>query len=138
MASLKSGKTQIARGLAGIVAGLVCWFLIATIGNLLFRVSWPGYAELEIVSGFTLVMLIARLLLGAASSVCAGTTVAWITRGNRTSAVGLGIVLTALFVPVHYNLWEKFPIWYHLLFLASLLPLTLLGAVLRGRPPASQ
>jgi hypothetical protein len=37
--------------------------------------------------------------------------------------------LLALFIPNHYLLWDKFPVWYHLTFLVSLLPLTLLGAM---------
>ena len=45
----------------------------------------------------------------------------------------LGGVLTALFIPVHYRLWDNFPLWYHLLFLASLFPLTVLGALLFAR-----
>ncbi|MDQ2961654.1 MAG: hypothetical protein M3R31_00640 [Pseudomonadota bacterium] len=127
------------RTIAGIVAGLIVWFIVATIGNLLFRVAWPGYVEAELATMFTPVMMVARLLLGALSSICAGLAVAWITKGNGTAAKVLGIVVTAMFVPVHYSLWDKFPIWYHAVFLVSLFPLTLLGAkVLRRCNPAMQ
>ena len=81
---------------------------------------------------FTLAMVVARLLLGAISSVCAGLAAAWITKGNGVAAKILGIVVTTMFVPVHYSLWNKFPIWYHVIFLASLFPLTVLGARLLG------
>jgi len=118
---------------ASIVGGLITWIIVATIGNLLFRVAWPGYAEAEIATMFTLAMMVARLLLGALSSLCAGFTGAWITKGNGTATKILGIVVTAMFVPVHYLLWDKFPIWYHAIFLASLFPLTLLGAKLLRR-----
>jgi hypothetical protein len=47
--------------------------------------------------------------------------------------MALGILLIALFIPVHYSLWDRFPIWYHLTFLVSLLPLAILGARLRPR-----
>lgn len=119
--------------IAGIVAGLIAWIIVATIGNLMFRVAWPGYAEAEISMMFTLAMMVARLLLGALSSLCAGFVVAWITKRNGTGAKVLGIVVTAMFFPVHYLLWDKFPIWYHVIFLASLFPLTLLGAKLAQR-----
>lgn len=119
--------------IAGIVAGLIAWIIVATIGNLMFRVAWPGYAEAEISMMFTLAMMVARLLLGALSSLCAGFVVAWITKRNGTGAKVLGIVVTAMFFPVHYVLWDKFPIWYHVIFLASLFPLTLLGAKLAQR-----
>ena len=119
--------------IAGIVAGLIAWIIVATIGNLMFRVAWPGYAEAEISMMFTLAMMVARLLLGALSSLCAGFVAAWITKRNGTGAKVLGIVVTAMFLPVHYLLWDKFPIWYHVIFLASLFPLTLLGAKLSQR-----
>jgi hypothetical protein len=119
--------------IAGIVAGLIAWIIVATIGNLMFRVAWPGYAEAEISMMFTLAMMVARLLLGTLSSLCAGFVVAWITKRNGMGAKVLGIVVTAMFFPVHYLLWDKFPIWYHVIFLASLFPLTLLGARLAQR-----
>lgn len=125
------------RTILGIVGGFVVWFVAASIGNVLFRMSWPGYAQIEAAMTFTPAMLLGRLLLGVLSSLCGGFVVAWITRGNTRAAWILGIVLTIFFLPVHYGLWDKFPIWYHLAFLASLLPVTLLGAFLfvRGRRP---
>lgn len=113
---------------AGIVAGLIVWFVVATLVNLAFRVLWPGYAEVERAMNFTLAMLVARLLLGALSSLCAGFTVAWIAKGSGSAVKVVGVLLTAVFIPVHYGLWDKFPSWYHLAFLVSLFPLTLLGA----------
>jgi len=126
------------RKIAGIVAGLVVWFIVATIVNILFRISWAGYAEVETVMSFTVAMMIARLLLGALSSLCAGFAVASITKANRRAAMVLGALLTALFIPVHYGLWDKFPVWYHLIFLASLFPFTLLGSDLSRRLLAIQ
>jgi len=38
-----------------------------------------------------------------------------------------GALLLLGFIPVHINLWDKFPVWYHLTFLASLVPLTYAG-----------
>ena len=83
---------------------------------------------------FTPGMLLARLVVGALSSVCAGFAIAWIIKSHGTAVTILGVVLIALFIPVHYGLWGKFPVWYHLIFLVSLMPLTLLGARLRAQP----
>jgi hypothetical protein len=41
--------------------------------------------------------------------------------------------LIVIFIPVHYALWEKFPLWYHVVFFASLAVMTMLGARLNGR-----
>jgi len=43
------------------------------------------------------------------------------------------LIMLLLFVPVHYMLWAKFPIWYHLFFLISLAPTLLIGAAVRAR-----
>jgi len=123
----------MARIVLGIVGGFLAWFILASVVNLLFRMAWPGYARVEPSMTFTLAMLIGRLLLGALSSLCGGLVAAWIAQGNANAAKILGVILTLMFVYVHYGLWDKFPIWYHLLFLASLLPLTLLGALLLVR-----
>jgi uncharacterized protein (DUF983 family) len=34
-----------------------------------------------------------------------------------------------VFIPQHIALWHTFPIWYHLTFLLSLVPLTYLGGL---------
>jgi hypothetical protein len=121
------------RTVAGIVAGLFVWVVVATVVNLLFRALWPGYAEVELAMKFTFAMLIGRLLLGALSALCAGIALAWIAKENATrAAIVLGAALTILFVPIHYQLWGDFPIVYHLIFLLSLLPATFLGARLRS------
>ena len=122
------------RAVAGVCAGLIVWFVVATVLNLLLRVSWPGYAESEMSFTFTLGMLLTRLVLGVLSSLCAGFVATWITKGYAIGATVLGIVLIVVFIPIHYGLWDKFPVWYHVIFLGSLLPLTLLGARLKTRP----
>jgi hypothetical protein len=122
------------RSIAGVACGLVVWMLVATLGNLALRFGWPGYADVEKEMTFTLAMLVGRLVLGAVSSLCAGVTVVWITKRDARIVVIFAAVLFALFVPVHYNLWGKFPVWYHIVFLASLAILPPLGAALYRRP----
>lgn len=39
-----------------------------------------------------------------------------------------GVLLLLAFIPQHIMLWDKFPLWYHLTFLLSLVPLTYAGA----------
>jgi hypothetical protein len=42
-----------------------------------------------------------------------------------------GLILLIAFIPQHVAMWNTFPIWYHLAFLLSLLPLTYLGGAVR-------
>ena len=117
------------RGIGGIAGGLFAWVLVATIGNRVLRAAWPGYAAVEVAMNFTLAMLLLRLLLGALSSLCAGFFAAWIAKGNRVAVTVLAGLLLVAFIPVHYTLWERFPVWYHLTFLLSLVAATVLGAM---------
>jgi hypothetical protein len=48
--------------------------------------------------------------------------------------LALGALLLMLFIPLHYELWGKFPTWYHLAFPGSLVPFVMLGAHLSARP----
>jgi hypothetical protein len=121
------------RGSVAVVAGLVVWGIVATALNLLLRSALPGYTAAEHELHFTLGMMIARLALpGAVPSVCAGFASAWICRGKRWVIAVLIIILLAVFLPTHYNLWGKFPLWFHLTFIGSLLVLPLLGARLQS------
>jgi hypothetical protein len=38
-----------------------------------------------------------------------------------------GVVLLLFFLPFHYLIWSKFPLWYHLTFFVSLPLLSLIG-----------
>jgi hypothetical protein len=113
-----------------VLAALATWIFVATVLNLPLRTFWPRYHEAETAFNFTFTMKLARLALGAVSSIAAGFVAAWIGRGRMRAAMLTGVILLGLFIPNHYLLWSKFPVWYHLTFLLSLVPLTLLGAVL--------
>src|SRR5215469_7058544 len=117
------------RTIAGILAGFVAWWVVATVLDWGLRLWLPGYLAAEPAMLFTLTMKIARLSLGALSSIAAGALVRWIAPANRLAPWILGLVLLALFVPDHIHLWSRFPIWYHLTFLVTLAPLVALGAL---------
>ena len=71
--------------------------------------------------------------IGAVSSLGAGFVAAWITNRNGLATKALAAILLVLFIPLHYSIWDRFPAWYHLVFLGSLVLVTLLGATLRPR-----
>jgi hypothetical protein len=124
--------------IAAVLLGLVTWTLVASLGNRLLRAGLQGYAAAEPGMLFTHTMLMCRLLLGAVSSLCAGFVAAWIAGPSDSGTKALAVVLLVLFVPLHYSLWVKFPAWYHIVFLASLPLLTLLGAKIRARTAAGR
>jgi uncharacterized protein (DUF983 family) len=87
---------------------------------------------------FTLPMLVARLSISAVATFAAGLVTALLVPGSMLARLILGVLLLIAFIPVHVMLWNKLPVWYHLTFLLSLVPLSRLGGALAGvrRPVA--
>ncbi len=119
------------RTVGAIAAGLLTWIVVATLLNLALRYTWSAYAAVEKAMTFSGAMLAARLIIGAVSSLVAGCVSAWLSRRHLLAAGCLVVLLLAVFVPVHYQLWQRFPAWYHAIFMLSLVAFTLLGAMRR-------
>ena len=121
------------RTVGGIVAGLVVWAMVVTLLNFGLRAALPGYHVAEATLQFTLAMKVARLTEAAFASFAAGVAVSLIAPAKWWAPWAVGLIILAMFLPVHVNLWSKFPVWYHLAFLAPLAPLAALGAALGRR-----
>lgn len=77
-------------------------------------------------------MLVARIVLGFVFSVVAGFSTASIARGDRMKlAATLGIILLVVGIFVQGSYWSVLPVWYHLIFLLTLIPGTVTGAKMR-------
>src|SRR5690349_8937028 len=99
-----SSVRSIFKTVGAVLAALVTWIFVATVLNLPLRISWPRYHEAETAFNFTLTMKLARLALGAVSSLAAGFVAAWIGKDRMRAATLSGIVLLGLFIPDHYLL----------------------------------
>src|SRR5215510_11780331 len=127
----------MAKNIFGVVTGMAVWVIVATVAGLIMRVSWPAYASVAAAMTFTLPMMIARLSIGALATVAMGFVTTCITRSTLAGLIP-GFIMLVAFIPEHVMIWDKFPIWYHLGFLLSLVPLTYVGNRLaRARPSAS-
>jgi len=125
------------RPILAFAVGLVVWVLLISVLNRALRIFLPGYAVAEPIMSFTPGMLTARLLIAALTSLIAGAAATWIAPASPRMPLLLGATLLAAFIPVHVRLWSLFPFWYHLVFLATLIPLVMLGSWLtRARPIA--
>ena len=129
----------MARNILGVVAGLAVWIAIAVVAGAIMRSAWPDYASVADARTFTLPMMFARLAIGALATLAAGWVIAVVARRSMLARMTAGLLLVGGFVPQHLMLWEKFPVWYHLTFLVSLVPLAYLGgqisALLAGAAP---
>src|SRR5262245_9550847 len=129
----------MARNVLGVVAGLAAWLIVVTVAGAAMRLSWPAYASVADAMAFTLAMMAARLAIGAVATLAAGQVAAVIIPRSLLARLMPGVILLAAFIPEHVKLWDKFPVWYHLTFLLSLVPLTYLGGTIgRRRPPTER
>lgn len=126
---------RIALGvIAGFFAWSIAWFggetILSAIGPQWFGVHQAAF-QAAIVNGgqFTAdtTLLITHILLGCVVSVLAGFIAALIARENRRAPLVLGMLLLAFGVLKAVMSWPYVPMWYHVLFTALLLPMTMLG-----------
>lgn len=118
-----------------MIVALVMWFVVVTAVHRSMCLLWPAYALATPLLNFTLPMKIARLSLGALCTLIAAATARRLSAA-RWLPVVLGCSLLVLFPPAHYSLWNRLPVWYHVSFLGSLVPLALLGSRLPSAKPA--
>ena len=127
------GKTVLA-----IIVSLIVWFAIALGLGYVMRTSWPAYAGVADAMTFTLPMMLARLTLGVLATLVAGWLAPRIATHKKGAPLALGVALLVIFIPQHIQLWDKFPLWYHLFFLASLIPLAILGSRIAHLDPVTR
>jgi hypothetical protein len=116
------------RPILAFIVGLLAWIVVISLIDRLLRVSLAGYAAAEPKLTFTLGMMAARLSMAAITSLIAGAAVGAIAPASKRTPWILGVVLLAIFVPIHVRVWPALPVWYHLTFLVTLAPLIALGA----------
>ena len=122
------------RSIGGVIAGIIVWIAVVTALNFGLRHGWHDYAAVEKAMTFTISMMVARLTMSAVSSLASGYVAALVDKGRWAPLVS-GTILLLLFVPLHYAIWDKFPIWYHVTFLVSLPLLSAAGGkFLRAKP----
>ena len=121
------------RTILACLAGLLTWIVVVTVINRVLRLSLPNYTAAEQTLQFTLGMKWARLLMAIVTSLVAGAVTRWISPSGRWAPLIVGSVVLAMFVPLHIAIWSKFPVWYHLTFLLTIIPAVLVGALLSPR-----
>ena len=124
------------RAIGAMIAGAVAWESVVLLATFAGRLIWPAYASVEKHREFALDMLLSRLAVGAIATLAFGAIVMWVARGDRRTVHAI-IALGLLFSVVdHYTVWDQFPIWYHLVYLAYIVPVAMLGARLVRRDTA--
>ena len=119
-------KEALRVGIA-VTAGVLLWGLLWNLGTArlaeLFPADLAGVERIESTS---------LLLLMAAYSALLSSAVGWLAAriGGESAFIAtlvLSVVNLAIGSLVQTIYWAMMPLWYHLLFLALILPATLLG-----------
>jgi hypothetical protein len=121
------------RSILACLAGLLTWAVVVTVINRVLRLSLPNYTPAEHTLQFTLGMKWARLLMAIVTSLVAGAVTRWISPSSRWAPLIVGSAVLAMFAPWHIANWSKFPAWYHLTFLLTIIPAVFVGALLPPR-----
>ena len=130
------------RVILGIVAGFIAWSIM-WVGSdqVLMAVSRDWYGAHQEAfqkamfnkTAFTpdSTILIMNLVRAVIITLMTGFLAAYIARGNRNAPLGLGIVLLLFGAMVQAFAWNYIPVWYHIVFLALLIPVSILGGRLK-------
>lgn len=111
----------------GAFINTITWIALLTLVIIPVRLAWPEYAAAEPSRDYTLAMMVMRLSLSALTSLVGGWLAGFTVRENRFAPLAGGLLLLAVSTPWHINIWDEYPVWYHVTFLASLPVLAWIG-----------
>lgn len=111
-----------------IVAGFAALSVLWLGGSPQVLKLFPGALQKDGSVRHTGALLI-LLVFAALVSAAAGYVVTLVSAGANLPLI-LGVILLLVGIMVQRQYWKLMPIWYHLLFLALLIPATLFGASL--------
>jgi hypothetical protein len=126
------------RIILGVIAGFIAWSIL-WIGSdqmlILFSPSWYGnhqygfQAAMVNQTSFTPdnTILLMHLVRASIISIMSGFIAAVVAGENRRTPLALGVLLLLFGAGVEAVAWNYIPIWYHIVFLALLIPMTILG-----------
>ena len=126
----------------GVITGFITWVIMWFGSEKILSAIWPeGFgahqrAFEEVVNNggqFTAdtTMLLIHIVLGSIVSVMSGFLAALIAGENKRAPLVLGFVLLAFGLLKAVVSWPYVPIWYHVIFTALLIPMTIVGGKLK-------
>ena len=126
----------------GVIAGFFAWLIVWVGSEKIFSAIWPeGFgahqlafeAALKNGGQFTAdtTILLTHIVLGSIVSAMSGFLAALIAGENKRAPLALGFLLLAFGILKVVMSWPYVPIWYHVIFTALLLPMTIMGGKLK-------
>lgn len=120
------------KNIFAVIGGFAFWsaaWIVSDLTLLVLSPEWYGEGLKTSTSAVLLISLVRSIFI----SLLSGYIAAIIARENQMqTALVLGVLLLAFGIFVQASVWEKIPLWYHLIFLSLLVPVTWLGAKQRS------
>jgi hypothetical protein len=125
----------------GVIAGFFAWAILWVGSEQVLSALWPNWfgaqqrafqAALENGNPFTAKtsFLLTHVVCGCIVSAISGFLSALVAGEKRRAPLILGLVLLALGLLKAVLSWPYVPLWYHVVFTAILVPMTLVGGKL--------
>lgn len=127
----------------GVIVGFVVWSIVWVGGEAVLANNaspgWLGAYDAEAEKALTnktafqpdSTIALIYLVRSIVTSIIAGYMCALVAGEFKRSTMILGVLLLAVGVAVQTMSWAVAPVWYHILFLLLLIPMTILGGRLR-------
>lgn len=130
------------RIILGVIAGFIIWSILWVGSEQVLSVvfpEWWGINQTEFEKATfnktpfiaDTTILIFNVIRGGIVSILSGFMAAVIAGENRKTTMILGILLLAFGLFVVSMTWTQIPLWYHIVFSAMLIPLTVLGGKIK-------
>ena len=129
------------RIILGVIAGFFAWVVVWVGSERILSAIWPKFgvhqaafqAAIENGGQFTAnsTILVTHIVLASIVSVVSGFLAALVAGENKRAPLILGVLLLAFGLLKVVMSWPYVPIWHHVIFMALLLPMTILGGRLK-------
>ncbi len=131
------------RIIAGVIAGFFAWVIVWVGIEKILSAIWPesyGAPQLAFQTAvenggpFTAdtTLLLVHIVIGAIVSGASGFLAVLIAGENKRAPLILGVLLLVAIGLVKVVMsWPYAPIWYHVIFTALLIPMTIIGGKLK-------
>lgn len=130
------------RIILGVIVGFVVWSILWVGGDEAFgtlSANWYGPHKLAFEKAAfnntpfeaDSMILLFKVVHSLIASLISGYVAVLISNENRRTTMVLGVLLLIVGIAVQASVWSLLPIWYHLIFLALLIPMTIVGGKLK-------
>ncbi len=115
----------------GVIVGFIVWSILWVGSAAVMSALSTEFAASMKTMEFSTTFLVVALIRSFVCSIIAGFVAVLISKEFSKTTIGLGVFLLVLGIVVQASIWDKMPVWYHLVFLALLIPLTVFGGKLK-------